>query len=108
MGLSALPNFSKRHRVPTENRNEDGKPGAFAPQRQVSLACMKPLFSIRKSLSFLRHGSNERDSASSTRKVQPCHPERSEGSRGRPRETLRFAQGDTVRLFKRSRTFRPH
>src|SRR5437660_8335311 len=28
-----------------------------------------------------RHGSNERDSASSTRKVQPCHPERSEGSR---------------------------
>src|SRR2546423_3424657 len=27
-----------------------------------------------------RHGSNERDSASSTRKVQPCHPERSEGS----------------------------
>src|SRR6266568_2429064 len=30
---------------------------------------------------FDRHGSNELDSASSTRKVQPCHPERSEGSR---------------------------
>ena len=24
---------------------------------------------------FLRHGSNELDSASSTRKVRPCHPE---------------------------------
>src|SRR2546421_2528510 len=53
MGLSALPNFSRRHRVPAENRNEDGKPGAFAPQRQVSLACMKPLFSLRKSLSLI-------------------------------------------------------
>src|SRR5438270_5597420 len=53
MGLSALPNFSKRHRVPAENRNEDGKPGAFAPQSQVSLACMKPLFSLRKSLSLI-------------------------------------------------------
>ena len=30
---------------------------------------------------YVRPGSNERDSASSTRKVQPCHPERSEGSR---------------------------
>src|SRR6266702_2187070 len=53
MGLSALPNFSRRHRVPAENRNEDGKPGAFAPQRRVSLACVKPLFSLRKSLSLI-------------------------------------------------------
>src|SRR5229473_785729 len=28
-------------------------------------------------------------------KVQPCHPERSEGSRCRSRQTLRCAQGDT-------------
>src|SRR5438270_12992193 len=61
MGLSALPNFSRRHQVPAENRNEDGKPGAFAPQRQVSLACMKPLFSIRKSLSLI---SNNGDNSS--------------------------------------------
>src|SRR5436305_7818380 len=53
MDLSALPNFSRHHRVPAENRNEDGKPGAFAPQRRVSLACMKPLFSLRKSLSLI-------------------------------------------------------
>src|SRR6266699_3455708 len=39
MGLSALPSFSRRHRVPAENRNEDEKPGAFAPQRRESLAC---------------------------------------------------------------------
>src|SRR6266513_1952121 len=61
MDLSALPNFSRRHRVPAENRNEDGKPGAFAPQRRASLACMKPLFSLRKSLSLI---SNNGDNSS--------------------------------------------
>src|SRR6266702_8962729 len=39
MGLWELPSFSRHHRVPAENRNEDEKPGAFAPQRQESLAC---------------------------------------------------------------------
>src|SRR5947209_7244594 len=38
------------------------------------------IMSLRSVMS-LRHGSNELDSASSIRKVQPCHPERSEGSR---------------------------
>src|SRR5258708_39987256 len=42
MGLSALPSFSRRHRVPTEHRNEGGKPGAFAPQRRESLAFPSP------------------------------------------------------------------
>src|SRR5947209_8592653 len=39
-----------------------------------------------------------------TRKVRPCHAERSEASRRRWRETLRFAQGDMVRLVNLSRT----
>src|SRR5258708_26586190 len=38
-------------------------------------------------------------------KVQPCHAERSEVSVCLSRQTLRCAQGDTVRLFKRSSTF---
>src|SRR6266700_2641963 len=41
-GLSALPSFSRRHRVPAGNRHEDEKPGAFAPQRRESLACSPP------------------------------------------------------------------
>src|SRR5215472_13097272 len=42
MGLSALPSFSRRHRVPTGNRNAGGKPGAFAPQRREHPASPSP------------------------------------------------------------------
>ena len=43
----------------------------------------------------LRQGSNERDSSSSTKRVQPCHAERSEASRCPARQILRFAQDDS-------------
>src|ERR1700730_4979964 len=42
MGLWALPSFSRRHRVPAENRNEDEKPGAFARQSRERLTFPSP------------------------------------------------------------------
>src|ERR1700719_4474387 len=91
---------------------------------------------VCREIEFHRHVLNELDSDSSARKVQPCHPELpfTSHKRGidetwrsafqteakdlaagsdRPFASLRACprakrRGDTVRLFKQSRTFRPN